>query len=73
MGKSKISLWNLSAFGLEEYLLVIITVLAIRPFYYLKVTVIRSLLLTRDPMTTPDETSLNFFIIYFNDRSKISI
>jgi len=37
MGKSKISLWNLSAFGLEEYLLVMITVLAIRPFYYLKV------------------------------------
>ena|GEM_PF-6495545 len=35
--------------------------------------VIRSLILTRDPMTTPDEMSLNFFIIYFNDRSKISI
>ena len=73
MGKSKISLWNLSAFGLEEYLSVIATALAIRPFYYLKVTVIHSLILTRDLMTIPGEMSLNFFIIYFNDRSKISI
>ena len=71
MGESKISLWNLSFFELEEYLLV--TALAIRPFYYLKVTVIHSLILTRDLMTTPGGMSLTFFIIYLHDQSKLSI
>ena len=73
MGKSKISLWNLSVFGLEEYLLVITTALAIRPFYYLKITVVHSLILTRDLTTTPGEMSLSLFIIYLHDQSKLSI
>jgi hypothetical protein len=72
MEKSKISLWNLSAFGLEEYLLVITAAWAIRPFL-LPENHRYTLILTRDLMTTPGEMSLNFFIIYLNDQSKISI